>query len=77
MFLKQKRCGKINDLAVADGRTQREVSKKSDITSPTEATESVIITVAIYAKEVRYIAVIYAPGAFLTANMDKEVIVIL
>ena len=75
MFLKQKRCGKIKCRAVTDGRKQREGSKKSDVTSPTASTESVLINAAMDAMEGRYVAVIDAPGAFLTANMDEEVIV--
>ena len=51
--------------------------KKSDITSPTAATESVLITAAIGATEGREVSVIDSPGAFLTADTDKEVIFIL
>ena len=51
--------------------------KKSDITSPTAATELVLFTSAIDATECQDVAVIDAPGAFLTADMDEEVIVIL
>ena len=51
--------------------------KKSDVTSPTAATELVLITTAINATEGWDIAVIDAPGAFLTAEMEKEVIIIL
>ena len=77
MFLKPKLCRKIKGRAVAEGKKQREGSKKSDVTSPTAATESVLITAAIDAAEGRDVAVIDAPGAFLTADMDKEVIIIL
>ena len=44
--------------------------KKFIVTSPTAAT-------AIDATEVRDVAVIDAPGAFLKTEMDKEVIIIL
>ena len=37
----------------------------------------ILITTSIDATEGRYVAVIDAPGAFLIADMDKEVIVIL
>ena len=77
IFLKQKRCRKIKVPAVADRRKQRSVSKKYDVTSPTASTELVLITTEINSAEVRDIAMIDAPGAFLTAHMDKEVIVIL
>ena len=77
MFLKQKRCRKIKGRAVANGLKQRAGSKKSDVTSPTSSTESVLITASIDAAEGRGVAVIYAPGAFLTSDMDEEVVVLL
>ena len=77
MFLKKKRCVKIKGRVVADVRKQREGSQKYDVSSPTAATESVLITAAIDMTEGRDVAVIDAPGAFLTSDMDKEVIVIL
>ena len=77
IFLNKKRCRKIKGRAVEDGWNQREGSKKFDITSPTAATELVLITAVIYATEGRVVAVIEAPGVFLTAYMDEEVIVIL
>ena len=51
MFLKQKLCGKIKGRGVADGRKQRSGLNKSDITSPTAATESVLITTEINTTE--------------------------
>ena len=50
--------------------------KAAPSASPTEATESIIIIAEIDATEGRDIAVIDFSGAFLTAEMDKEVIVI-
>ena len=51
--------------------------KKPDVTSTTAATESVLNTKEIDATEGQDLAVIDAPGAFLTSDIDKEVIVIL
>ena len=51
--------------------------KKSYVTSPTVATESVLVTAAIDATEGRDFDKIDTSGAFLTADMDEEVIVIL
>ena len=51
--------------------------KKSEVTSPTAATELVLVTAEIDATEGQDVAVIDTPGAFLTTYMDKEVIVIL
>ena len=58
-------------------RRRRWTKAKRRITSPTAATELVFITAEINATEVRDVAVIDAPGSFLTADIDKEVIVIL
>ena len=55
----------------------KEKNKKIDVTSPTAATESVLVTAAIDATEVQDVDVINTPGSFLTADMDEEVIVIL
>ena len=77
MFLKHKRCGKIKVRAIADRRKKRSGLKKSDVTSPTAETESVLITEAIDASEGQDVDVIDAPGTFLAADMDEEVIVIL
>jgi hypothetical protein len=43
-------------------------------TSPTIALESVLITATIDAVEGRDVALVDVPGAFLSANMDEEVI---
>jgi hypothetical protein len=77
MFLKEKRDGKIKGRTCADGRKQREGSTKSDATSPTVALESVLITATIDAFERRDVAIVDVPGVFLTADMDKEVIMCL
>ena len=71
IFLKQKQCGKIKCRAVPDGQKQRAGLKKSDVNSPTAATDSVLITVEINVTEGRGVAAIDAPGAFLAADMDE------
>jgi hypothetical protein len=75
MFLKEKRDGKIQGRACADGRKQRERSKKYDATSPTVSLESVLITSTIDAFEGRDVAIVDVHGAFLTADMYEEVII--
>ena len=77
MFLKQKRTGVIKGRGVADGRPQRVNSKKGESTSPTVSTESVLITCCIDAMEGRDVAVADIPGAFLTADMDEDVYMVL
>ena len=60
-----------------DGRKQRKVSKKSEATYPTVATEAVLINAVIYATEERYVAIVDAPGELLTSDMDEEVLLVL
>ena len=75
MFLKQKQCGKIKGRPAVDEQNQRK-GKKSDVTSTTEATELVLVTTSIGAIEGRDVVVIDAPTAFLTGDMDEDVLVI-
>ena len=51
MFLKQKRTGQIKGRGCADGRKQRLHTPKDDASSPTVATESVLLSCVIDAKE--------------------------
>jgi hypothetical protein len=74
MFLKEKRDGSIKGRACADGRKQRETATPGDATSPTVSLEAVLITAAIEAHEERDVAIVDVPGAFLSADMDEEVI---
>jgi hypothetical protein len=77
MFLKEKRDGTIKRRTCADGRKKCEGSTKSDATSPMIALEYVLITATIDAFERRDVAIVDVPGAFLTADMDEEVIMCL
>jgi hypothetical protein len=60
-----------------DGRKQREGSNKYDATSPTMSLEAVLSTSTIDAFEGRDVAIVDVPGAFLTADMDEEVLMCL
>ena len=51
MFLKQKRTGQIKGRGCADGRKQQLYTPKDDASSPTVATESVLLSCVIDAKE--------------------------
>jgi hypothetical protein len=73
MFLKQKRSGKIKGRGCADGRKQREYLSKEEVSSPTVAIESVLLTCAIDALERRDVATVDIPGAFMQADMDEVV----
>jgi hypothetical protein len=65
MFLKQKRDDSIKARTVADGNKQRDFISKEDSSSPTVATESVLLTCAIGTQEGRDVAIIDIPNAFI------------
>ena len=77
MFLNQKRTGVIKGRGVAKGWPQRANSKKGESTSPTVSTESALITCCIDAMEGRNVSVADIPGAFLTADMDEGMYMVL
>ena len=77
MFLKRKRCGRIKARGCADGRPQRAYIPRDEATSPTAATQSVILTAVIDALERRYVTYVDIPGAFLQAFNDDETYVVI
>jgi hypothetical protein len=74
MFLKEKRCGKIKGRGCADGRSQREYMSKQKTSSPTVATEVLILTCVIDAIEGRDVATCDIPGAFMQSDMKGKVV---
>ena len=76
MFLKEKQYGLIKGCGVADERKQREKIKPKDVTSPTVSTEAFMLTETIDALEGRDVAIVYIPGAYLSADMGDEVNVV-
>jgi hypothetical protein len=74
MFLKEKRCGTIKGRGCADGRSQREYMSKQETSSPTVATESLILTCVINAIEKRDVATCDIPGAFMQSDMKGKVV---
>jgi hypothetical protein len=72
MFLKQKRDGKIKGRTVAGGNKQRDYISKEDASSPTVATESVLLSCIIDAEEERDVAVIDIPNAFIQTRVEDE-----
>ena len=72
MFLKKKRTGKIKGRTVAGGNKQRGYIPKEDASSPTVATESVMLTCIIDAIEGRDVAVIDIPNAFIQTRVEEE-----
>jgi len=77
MFQKEKRDGTIKARGCAVGRSQREYTTKSNTSSPTVSLEAMMMSCAIDVKEYRYVAVAYIPGAFLHADMNKEIYMLL
>ncbi len=78
MFLKEKRDSSIKARMCADGRKQKDGTwAKQDTTSPTVAMESVFITAVIDAHEGRDVACFDIPGAFLHADVDEDITMVL
>ena len=73
MFLKQKRTGQIKGRGCADGRKQRLNTPKDAASSPAVATESVLLSCVIDAKERRDVATVDIPGAFMQGDQDETV----
>jgi hypothetical protein len=74
MFLKEKRCGTIKGRGCADGRPQRDYMSKEDTSSPTVATEALILSCLIDAIEKRDVATCDIPGAFMQSDMEGDVV---
>ena len=72
MFLKQKRDGKIKGRTVAGGNKQRDYISKEDASSPTVATEAVLLTWIVDAEEGRDVAVVDIPNAFIQTKIEDE-----
>ena len=73
MFLKQKRTGQIKGRGCADGHKQSLHTPKDDASSPTVATESVLLSCVIDAKERCDVATVDIPGAFMQGDQDETV----
>jgi hypothetical protein len=72
MFLKQKQDGKIKGRTVAGGNKQRDYISKEDASSPTVATESVLLSCIIDAEEEQDVAVVDIPNAFVQTRVENE-----
>ena len=77
MFMTEKRCGRVKSRACANGIKQQQWIRKEDAMSPTVMGDSVMITSAIEAHERRKVITLDIPGAFLNADLDEEVIMLL
>mmetsp|Transcript_36183 Transcript_36183/g.51179 ORF Transcript_36183/g.51179 Transcript_36183/m.51179 type:complete len:145 (+) Transcript_36183:2465-2899(+) len=72
IFLKEKRNGDIKGRTVAGGNKQRDFISKEDASSPTAATESVLLTCIVDAEEERDVVVIDIPNAFIQTSITDE-----
>ena len=71
MFLKEKRSGKIKGRTVAGGNRQRSYIPKEDASSPTVASESVLLSCIVDAEEDRDVAVLDIPNAFIQTRIEN------
>jgi hypothetical protein len=67
-FIKRKRCGHIKPQTCADGRPQRNLYRKWEVSSPTVGTESALFTSMLDIHEERVIGVYNKPVPFLHAE---------
>ena len=72
IFMKMKRTGEIKGRTVAGGNKQRGYIDKEESSSPTVATESVILTSMIDAIKERHVAIIDVPNAFIQTVVEDE-----
>ncbi len=77
MFLKEKQDKTVKALMCMDGQMQRDDWSKQEPTSSMLATELVLITAIVDAHKGRDVACFDIPGAFLHADSDKDITMIL
>jgi hypothetical protein len=70
----EKRDGRIKGRTVADGRPQRLLYDKTETSSPTVATDALMITIIVDAHEQRDVGTADVVGAYLKATMTDFVI---
>ena len=79
-LIKEKKSGEIKGRCCADGRSQRNYISKEESASPTVATESVLLTGVMEAKERRKVITLDVPNAFIQTyleDVDERIILIL
>jgi len=72
LFVKEKRDGILKGRMVAGGNKQRDFISKEDTSSPTPATESILLTSIIDAMEKRDISIVDIPNAFIQTQIIDE-----
>ena len=71
-LIKEKKSGEIKGRCCADGRNQRAYITKEESASPTAATEAVILTSLIEAKEERKVITLDIPNAFIQTYLEDK-----
>ena len=74
-LIKEKRTGKLKGRTVADGRKQRPLYNKHEISSPALSQDGFMGSLAIDAYENCYIGIADIAGAFLKVDQNDHVIV--
>lgn len=72
IFLTEKRDGIVKARTCADGSTQRPYTPKEEAASPTAATEAIMITGVIEAKQRRDVMTLDVPNAFVQTDIPKK-----
>jgi len=70
-FITEKGDGRIKGRTVTDGSKQRLWINSEEVSGPTVAVESVMLSAIIDAKEQREVAVVDIPNAFIQTNNEK------
>ena len=79
-LIKEKKTGEIKGCCCADGYAQHKYITKEESASPTAATESVLLTGTVEAKEKRKVITLDVPNAFIQTrvdNPDERIILVL
>ena len=72
IFLVEKKGGTVKGQTCANGSIQRAWTDKDDTTSPTVASESIMLIATIEAKENRDVATIDIPNAFIQTPVKRK-----
>jgi len=70
MFIKEKRDGTVEARGCADGRPQWKYMDKEEASTPTVSLEAIMMSCSTDVKEGMYVVVTDIPRAFLHANMN-------
>ncbi len=72
MFIVRKQSGETKARLVGGGNKQRDYLSKEDSSSPTAATELVLLTAIVDAAENRDVAIIDIPNGFIQTRVENE-----